>query len=202
METYAMPMRERGVELRHRDERGSAPPSAEREAFSQLVTSCDRRMRMLAFRLLGDAQQMDDVLQEAYLKAYRAFPSFRNEASASTWLYRITYNACMDHLRKQGRIDSHAPLTSIDALAEDGFQPRSAENLEASVHARADLADALATLPPDHRAAVLLVDAFGHDYASAASIMRVAPGTVASRLSRARATLRTTLANGTKEGHR
>ena len=200
METHAIPMRERGSRLRH-DARGN-PRSADREAFSQIVNSCDRQLRTLAYRLLGDAHQMDDVLQEAYLKAYRAFPSFRNDSAPSTWLYRITYNVCMDHLRKHGRLESHGGSASIDALAENGFEPRSAENLESTVHARAELADALSALPPDHRAAVLLVDAFGHDYATAASIMRVAPGTVASRLSRARATLRTHLANGTKEGHR
>lgn len=172
---------------------------ASREAFAGFVKRYDRQLRTLAFRLLGSANDMDDVLQEAYLKAYRAYPSFRHEATPSTWLYRITYNACIDHLRRNGRLESRGELSSIESLAEEGFEPRSAEDVAAAVQMRQDLEAALAGLAAEHRAAVLLVDALGHDYTTAAAILGVAPGTVASRLSRARFALRATLTNGTEE---
>ncbi len=176
---------------------GGGADAASREAFTGFVHRYDRQLRMLAYRLLGTTHEMDDVLQEAYLKAYRAYPEFRHEASPSTWLYRITYNACIDHLRRAGRLEPHGALASIESLAEEGFEPRSAEDVASAVEVRHDLEAALAALGTEQRAAVLLVDALGHDYAAAAAILGIAPGTVASRLSRARAALRATLATGT-----
>ncbi|MDP2232409.1 MAG: RNA polymerase sigma factor [Actinomycetota bacterium] len=178
-------------------EAGQSPTS--REAFTGFVHRYDRQLRTLAFRLLGSANDMDDVLQEAYLKAYRAYPSFRHEASPSTWLYRITYNTCIDHLRRHGRLEAHGSLSSIESLAETGFEPRSAEDVASAVLTRRDLEVALASLAPDQRAAVLLVDALDHDYATAAVILGIAPGTVASRLNRARTALRATLSAPSEE---
>lgn len=72
-------------------------------AFRDIVLRYDDGLRALAFRLLGDRDRMDDVLQEAYVKAYRALPRFRQGSRLGTWLYRITYNACMDELRRARR---------------------------------------------------------------------------------------------------
>ena len=155
-------------------------------AFAELVRHYDRRLRALAFRLLGDAARMDDALQEAYVKAFRAIPRFKGESTLGTWLYRITYNACLDELRRTERVvrlsareASDAPTGRPDP-ADTGVQ-------------RHDLAAALAALAPDRRAVVLLVDAEGMDYAEAASVLGIAAGTVASRLSRARSQLRRAL---------
>ncbi|MFL6035812.1 MAG: sigma-70 family RNA polymerase sigma factor, partial [Gaiellaceae bacterium] len=71
------------------------------DAFVELVARSDVSHRRLAFRLLGDRDLMDDVLQEAYTRAFRALPSFRGDASLETWLYRIVYNACIDDLRRR-----------------------------------------------------------------------------------------------------
>jgi RNA polymerase sigma-70 factor (ECF subfamily) len=67
-------------------------------AFREIVLRFDSGLRALAFRLLRDRDRMDDVLQEAYLKAFRALPRFHRDARLGTWLYRITYNACLDEL--------------------------------------------------------------------------------------------------------
>ena len=145
----------------------------------------DRPLRALAFRLLGDREAMDDVLQEAYAKAFRALPRFRGEATAGTWLYRIVYNACLDQLRRERR-PAELPLeTAAPASAPDPVE---------SAARREALAAALAALVPDQRAAVLLVDAEGFDYPAAARVLGVRVGTLASRLSRARASLRRALA--------
>jgi RNA polymerase sigma-70 factor (ECF subfamily) len=143
-----------------------------------VVAEHDRSLRSLAYRLLGDRDAMDDVLQDAYEKAYRGFARFRGESTVRTWLYRIVYNACLDELRRR---------RPAETVPEDAAAPDDDPDL------RADLAAALAALAPDERACVLLVDADGFDYASAGRILGVPAGTVASRLNRARAALRTAL---------
>src|SRR5687767_9170187 len=70
------------------------------DAFGVLLRRYDSRMRALAWKLLCDRDRMDDALQDAYVKAWRSFPTFRHDADFGTWLYRITYNACLDELRR------------------------------------------------------------------------------------------------------
>lgn len=158
----------------------------DQEAFGALIRHYDPFLRALAFRLLGDRDRMDDALQEAYLKAFRALPRFRGESALRTWLYRIAYNACLDELERSSRVAA-LPLAG---MAEE---PASGSDLAEAVSRRQCLAAALAGLPVDARAAVLLVDAEGFDYREAARILGVPAGTVASRLNRARAALRRTL---------
>lgn len=148
-----------------------------------MIRHYDAGLRALAFRLLGDRERMDDALQEAYVKAFRGLPRFRGRARVGTWLYRIVYNACLDELRR--------PAHRREVPLEDELAPSAPGGDPASVVARrGDLAAALAALAPEERAAVLLVDAQGFDYAEAARILAVPQGTIASRLNRARAALR------------
>ena len=155
------------------------------DAFVELVQRHDLAHRRLAFRLLGDSGRMDDVLQEAYARAFRALPRFRGDSSLETWLYRIVYNACVDDLRRRRE---HETL--------DEWDDRLAAN-RTDIEERLDLAAALASLPPELRAVVLLIDAEGLGYAEAADVLGVPPGTVASRLSRARSHLQSVLKGAT-----
>jgi RNA polymerase sigma-70 factor (ECF subfamily) len=155
----------------------------DREAFADVVRHYDPGLRALAYRLLGDRDRMDDALQDAYLKAFRALPGFRGASRLGTWLYRIVYNACLDELERARRV-IHLPL-------EEAAEPRDAPpDLAEGVARRRDLAAAVAALAPEDRAAVLLVDAHGFDYRDAGEVLGVPVGTVASRLSRARGALR------------
>src|SRR4029453_5950133 len=86
-------------------------------AFEAIVRHYDSGLRALAYRLLGDTQRMDEALQNAYLKAFRALPRFRGESKLSTWLYRIAYNACVDELHSSRRI-VHLPLETLDERAD------------------------------------------------------------------------------------
>lgn len=167
-------------------------PALDPDEFWSLVRPHDRTLRALAYRLVGDRDLMDDVLQEAYFKAFRALPSLRGREAVGTWLYRIVYNASMDQLRKRGRV---VP-TALEVLED---RPDPAPDPGDIAAGRRDLAEALDRLPPHMRAAVLLVDAEGLSYEEAAAVIGVPPGTVASRLSRARAELRRALGPG-KEG--
>lgn len=154
----------------------------DRPAFGELIRRHDDRMRGLAYRLLADRHGMDDALQEAYLKAYRALSRFRPGSDFGTWLYRITYNACIDELRRRKR----APMAPDSPVEAESGRPGPERVVGASETVRAALAD----LPVSQRVTVVLVDGEGFDHREAAKILGVAPGTVASRLHRARAALR------------
>jgi RNA polymerase sigma-70 factor (ECF subfamily) len=158
----------------------------DQEAFAAVIRHYDPGLRALAYRLLGDRDRMDDALQEAYLKAFRALPRFQRRAKVGTWLYRIVYNTCLDELRKARR-------TAVEPLDENLDQPGGWADPADVAAGRGDLSRALAALPEQERAAVLLVDAQGFDYRDAARVLGVPEGTVASRLNRARASLRVAL---------
>lgn len=155
------------------------------EGFLEVVRTHDRSLRALAFRLLGDRDRMDDALQEAYLKAYRALPNFRGEAATGTWLYRIVYNTCIDEIRRSARANL-VPVPEIDEPAPNSDP--------AEVTYRSDeLAEALDKLSEQDRALVMLVDAEGLSYQDTAQILDLPMGTIASRLHRARRNLRRSL---------
>jgi RNA polymerase sigma-70 factor (ECF subfamily) len=156
------------------------------EAFAALIRHYDSGLRALAYRLLGDRSRMDDALQEAYVKAYRALPDFRGAARLGTWLYRIAYNACMDELRR-------GPQATQVALADTAEPEDPAPGPPEQVAFRQELSNALAALSPADRAAVLLIDLQGFSYEEAGDVLGIATGTVASRLNRARAALRSSL---------
>jgi RNA polymerase sigma-70 factor (ECF subfamily) len=157
-------------------------------AFTELVRRHDARLRDLAFHVLGDRDLIDDAMQELYVKAFRALPGFQGRASVATWLHRLTYNACIDELRRSRRQSSAASLHEIPEPS--AATPDPSETFSGPDELRA----ALLEMPPDQRAAVWLVDAMGFDYSEAAEIMATPMGTLASRLNRARTALRRTLA--------
>ena len=164
------------------------------DAFWALVEPHDAGLRRLAYRLLGDADLMDDVLQDAYIKAFRALPRFRRDAAVGTWLYRVVYNASIDELRRADR-RRYVPLDAVGPTRDPSPDPADVATR------RSDLVAALDSLPVDMRAAVLLVDAEGMDYQAAADVLGIAVGTVASRLNRARRHLRRALGEHTEGGH-
>jgi RNA polymerase sigma-70 factor, ECF subfamily len=156
------------------------------KAFAALVEQYDHRLRVLAFHLLGDPYATDDALQDVYVKAFRALSGFAGRSALSTWLSRITYTTCMDHLRRRSRLVLVPDLESQEALP-DGPDPTD------DLSDRRRVRDVLRRLPPEQRAVVVLVGVQGLDYAQAAEILGVPSGTVASRLSTARTTLRSAL---------
>lgn len=157
----------------------------DRRSFGRLVRRHDPAMRRLAFRLLGSRAAMDDALQDAYLKAFRSLGGFDGRSQFSTWLFTITYRTCVDHLRAHGRrreldLDGDSDVAMLAASGDPG---------DIAV-TRIALRRALRALPPDQAAVVVLVDGEGRSYDDVAEILEISAGTVGSRLSRARATLR------------
>jgi RNA polymerase sigma-70 factor, ECF subfamily len=162
--------------------------AGDQRAFTELVRRYDDRLRGLAYKILGDRHRMEDAMQEAYLRAYRSLHRFRRDAELGSWLYRIVHNACIDELRRMGR--RPAPVDTTEPVW-DG--PSGSTGPEDVAVASDRALRALAVLPEDQRATVLLVDGEGFDNVTAAEILDVAPGTIASRLSRGRAAMRRVL---------
>jgi RNA polymerase sigma-70 factor, ECF subfamily len=160
--------------------------SGDRDAFVVLMDHFDRRLRSLAYRLLDDGDATVEAMQDVYVKAFAGLPAFEGRSSVGTWLYRITYTTCLDHLERRKRrtavyVDCEPPSLRLVRDPAD----------EATLHA--DLAAALRSLTSDARAAVLLVDRDGYDYRTASAVLGIPMGTLASRLSAARAVLRRAL---------
>lgn len=153
----------------------------DRAAFTSLLCRHDARLRGLAYRLLADRQAMDAALAVAYVRAHRSLERLRPGSDVGTWLFRITYNACIDELGRR-RAGTHARDRSETA----DRSPAPDRRASASETVR----DALERLPTDQRVTVVLVDGEGFDPRAVAEILGVAPSKVATRLHRARATLR------------
>jgi RNA polymerase sigma-70 factor (ECF subfamily) len=181
------------VDLRERRAEAPAPRRGAHATLAAAVAAGDDRLRALAYHLLGSRDAMDDVLQEVYVKAYRHLDEFRGESTIATWLYRITYTTCIDHLRREQRTD---PMTSEQI--EDA-RPGSA-GIDDHLAVRDELHQALATLSPERCAAVLLVLRDGYNYVDAAEILGVPPGTVASRVAHGRRQLAAALSTDTEGG--
>jgi RNA polymerase sigma-70 factor (ECF subfamily) len=172
----------------------TASPPADRAAaaavseFEALLRANDRRLRALAYRMVGS--DVDDVLQQAYLKAFLQRSTFRGDSSVATWLHRIVYTTALDHLRTADRRDRRDRL-QLRSAGTDLVRDTSDDVVD-----RMALEAALDELPVDQRAVLVLVDAQGMSYDDAAAVLDVAPGTIASRLSRARSAVRARLTDG------
>lgn len=160
----------------------SSPPNT--TEFAALLKACDPAMRGLAFRLLGSVDAMDDALQDAYLKAYRSFGSFRGDSSFKTWLYTIVYRSCLDARTRRRFLQTRR----VDEPTEDIVDHRA--EVELSTGRRLDLSAAMRQLTPEHQTVLLLVDLEGLPLAEVADVLDIPKGTVASRVSRARDSLR------------
>jgi RNA polymerase sigma-70 factor, ECF subfamily len=157
------------------------------EAFAELVRRHRDRLWAVALRTIGDREEAADAVQDALLSAYRAAGSFRGESAVTTWLHRVVVNACLDRVRRRGTRPT-VPLPDDDVVDS---QPDAAGRVET----RLDVAAALATLPAEQRAALVLVDMQGWSVEEAARILDVAPGTIKSRCARGRARLLPLLAH-------
>jgi RNA polymerase sigma-70 factor (ECF subfamily) len=163
-------------------------------AFAELVADHQRMVVQLAMNLLGDWDEALDLSQEVFLKVFRTIGRFRGQSSLRTWIYRIVVNQARNRHRFWRR-RHRADQVSLDAhVASHGDIQSDADAGPDSVLARKELAarlnDALAALPFDQRTAIILREVDGLSYEEIAYSLGVAVGTVKSRLTRARQTLR------------
>jgi RNA polymerase sigma-70 factor, ECF subfamily len=162
--------------------------SGDPEAFGELVRRHRDRLWAVAVRTLGDPEEAADAVQDALVSAFRAAHTFRGQSAVTTWLHRIVVNACLDRARKTAARRT-APVPD-ERRFEDLLEPHeSAEAPAERDELHHELIRALATLPPDQRAALVLVDMQGYPVAEAAEVLDVPPGTIKSRCARGRARL-------------
>lgn len=161
------------------------------DAFNRLVVSYQGLAYNLAFRLLSDPAAAEDATQDAFLAAYRSIRRFRG-GSFKAWLLRIVTNGCYDELRRQQR----RPQTELEPENKDGHENpepgwladpgEGPQELAERVELSRAIQSCLRQLEGEFRAAVILVDVQGMDYAEAAQVLKRPLGTVKSRLARAR----------------
>lgn len=158
------------------------------DAFGELVRRHRDRLWAVALRTLGDREEAADAVQDALVSAYRAAHTFQGRSAVTTWLHRITVNACLDRARKAAA--RRASPTDDTERLEQLLEPHeSAAGPAERQDLHRELLAALKTLPPEQRAALVLVDMQGYPVAEAAKILDVAVGTVKSRCARGRARL-------------
>jgi RNA polymerase sigma-70 factor (ECF subfamily) len=162
----------------------------DRHAFDLLVLKYQNRVAALVARYIRDAAEVADVTQEAFIRAYRAIPSFRGESAFYTWLYRIAINTAKNHLvaverRPPGSdVDANeAEQLDIGGRLQDATTPE--HHLQEEEVART-VRDALEALPEDLRTAITLRELEGLSYEEIAKAMDCPIGTVRSRIFRAR----------------
>ncbi|WGX96814.1 RNA polymerase sigma factor SigM [Nocardioides sp. L-11A] len=172
------------------------------EAFGVLVARHRDRLWAVALRTCGHPETAADGLQDGLVAAFRRAGSFRGDAAVTTWLHRVVVNACLDRLRKESVRRTEPLPEDLDAVETGHRRVRetvgdAADPIEHSLVAerRERVRAALATLPEEQRAALVLVDMEGYPVAEVAQILDCAEGTVKSRCSRGRARLAFLLAD-------
>jgi len=155
------------------------------DSFNQLVTRWERPVYALAYRTLGREEDARDVVQEAFLRAFRGLKGFKGEAKFSSWLYRITLNLCRDWIRRERR----APIVQVPEgtdpvdLADERVAPtESVEELVARREMTSAVARAMAELPEEQRTAIMLKEYHGLTFQEIAEMLDCPLSTVKTRL--------------------
>ncbi|SDK23572.1 RNA polymerase sigma factor [Natronincola ferrireducens] len=163
------------------------------ESFELLIKAYQQRAFNIAYRILGNLEDANDVTQEALLKVYRSIHNFKGNSSFSTWLYSIVNNVCIDFLRKNKK----AKVLYIDnQYQEEGYQREipdeinTPECLFEKKEVKKMIHDAINQLNHEQRTIIVLRDIQGFSYQEIAEILNVSVGTVKSRINRGRSNLK------------
>lgn len=165
------------------------------DEFQSIVESNTDFVYNVAYRMMSNAQDAEDITQETFMSAYRSWDAFRGGSSVSTWLYRIAVNACLMRLRKEKRArtltDSrHQDTDVMDWNPDPALGP---EGLAVNAELSGEIARAIAELPPDLRAAVVLRDVQELSNTEASEALDITVSSLKARLHRGRVLLRKSL---------
>ena len=163
--------------------------AGDNEAFELLVVKYQERIFRLMRRLLGNRDQVEDLAQEVFIRAYRSLGSFKGESSFYTWLYKIALNTCRNYYRSMGRrpegsvVESESILDNIESNRvnpeKEAFRTEFWDTVKGSLH----------ELPPEQREAIVLCDLEGLSYEEMSNVIGIPVGTVRSRVFRGRRAL-------------
>lgn len=164
------------------------------EAFAQLMRANETRIYNLALRMTGNSEDAMDLAQEAFLNAWRGLKFFKGDSAFSTWVYRLASNACIDHLRRAKRRQDISQPMPVDEendsqpdIPDERFQPE--HELERQ-ELRQAVTNGLQQLSDEHRQVLVMREINGLSYQEIADVLDLEPGTVKSRIARARNSLR------------
>jgi RNA polymerase sigma-70 factor (ECF subfamily) len=175
--------------------------NGDKEAYRSLVERYQRKVFSIAFGMVHNREDALDLSQDAFLKAYHNLDRFEGSSSFYTWLYRITVNVCIDHIRRTGKriqVDYDDRVArNVEVDGEDSFFPSPLGINPSKVYGRKELLEqidrALEELSPIHKEAIILREVHGLSYKEMAEVMEVSKGTVMSRLHHARKNLQAKL---------
>ena len=158
--------------------------AGDQDSFNQLVARWERPIYALAYRTLGREEEARDVVQEAFLRAYRGLKGFKGEAKFSSWLYRITLNLCRDWIRRQQRAPVSQMPEDVDAaqLLAETEPAESIEDLVARRELSAIVAEAMRSLSDEQRTAIILKEYHGMTFQEIADMQGCPLSTVKTRL--------------------
>ncbi len=163
-----------------------ASAAGDEQAFEQLYRHYSRRVYSLCLRLLGNPADAEDVTQEVFLQVHRKLKTFRGDAAFTTWLYRLTVNAALMHLRKSiVRHEQAEEDEQIKILTDQAARERPNRLLD-----RLALERAIQALPPGYRTVFILHDIEGYEHEEIARMLGISVGTTKSQLHKARMRLR------------
>jgi RNA polymerase sigma-70 factor, ECF subfamily len=154
------------------------------DSFNQLILRWERPIYALAYRVIGREEDARDVVQETFLRAFRALPGFKGQAKFSSWLYRIALNLCRDWIRRQKRTPVVAAPEGVDVIemaAEQG-PVESIEDLVARNQLSETVAVAMQKLPEEQRTAIILKEYHGLTFQEIADLQGCPLSTVKTRL--------------------
>ena len=154
------------------------------DSFNQLILRWERPIYALAYRVIGRDEDARDVVQETFLRAFRALPGFKGQAKFSSWLYRIALNLCRDWIRRQKRTPVVAAPEGVDVIemaAEQG-PVESIEDLVARNQLSETVAVAMQKLPEEQRTAIILKEYHGLTFQEIADLQGCPLSTVKTRL--------------------
>lgn len=164
--------------------------SGDKKAFDALVLKYQQKIASLVSRYVRDKDEVMDVVQEAFIKAYRALPGFRGESAFYTWLYRVAINTAKNYLATQGRRPPNDDIEAETAeqmdLGQKLKEHATPENLALNDEIASTIQQAMDALPDELRTAIVLREIDGLSYEEIAQAMDCPIGTVRSRIFRAR----------------
>ena len=162
----------------------------DRDAFARLLERYQKQVYHQALRMVGSPEDAADMTQEAFFKVWQGLPGFQGDSSLSTWLYRLTNNVCIDFLRREKKRRGELSLDADDsaALPLAASAPSPQLSLERK-ELRQAIEAGLAQLSDEHRQVLVLREISGLSYDEIAGLLELSPGTVKSRIARARLSL-------------